>query len=166
MKYTCEMIQDLLPLYLDDVASSSSRQAVEEHLKECEDCRKIFRRLKDHEAENAILEEKETVLASQRRFFEHRSTVIGSVIAGIFMIPILICLLVNLLTGAGFGRFLIVLSSLLTASSLTIVPLMLPVNRALWSAGSFTLSLLFLAVTCIYTGGRWFSLRLSRSSSA
>jgi hypothetical protein len=34
---------------------------------------------------------------------------------------------------------------------------MLPVNRALWSAGSFTLSLLFLlAVTCIYTGGRWF----------
>ena len=157
MKYTCEMIQDLLPLYLDDVASSSSRQAVEEHLEECEDCRKIFRRLKDHEAENAILEEKETVLASQRRFFEHRSAVIGSVIAGIFMIPILICLLVNLLTGAGFGRFLIVLSSLLTASSLTIVPLMLPVNRALWSAGSFTLSLLFLlAVTCIFTGGRWF----------
>ena len=58
MKYTCEMIQDLLPLYLDDVASSSSRQAVEEHLEECEDCRKIFRRLKDHEAENAIQPEK------------------------------------------------------------------------------------------------------------
>ena len=31
----CELIGDLLPLYLDDVASPASRAAVEEHLAGC-----------------------------------------------------------------------------------------------------------------------------------
>ena len=39
MKLSCEIIQDLLPLYADDVCSPGSRAAVEEHLKTCPDCR-------------------------------------------------------------------------------------------------------------------------------
>jgi len=42
MKVTCEIIEDLLPLYLDDVCSTQSRQAVEQHLRECEKCRSVF----------------------------------------------------------------------------------------------------------------------------
>ena len=42
MKVTCEIIEDLLPLYVDNVCSKQSRQAVEEHLRECEKCRSIF----------------------------------------------------------------------------------------------------------------------------
>ena len=34
-----EIVQDLLPLYHDGVCSEKSRAAVEEHLKECPDCR-------------------------------------------------------------------------------------------------------------------------------
>lgn len=39
MKITCDIIQDLLPLYEDDVLSEDSRQLVEEHLADCEKCR-------------------------------------------------------------------------------------------------------------------------------
>lgn len=35
----CEVIKDLLPLYLDEVCSNESRELVEEHLKHCESCR-------------------------------------------------------------------------------------------------------------------------------
>lgn len=38
MKLPCEMIQDILPLYHDGVCSNVSRNLVEEHLKECENC--------------------------------------------------------------------------------------------------------------------------------
>lgn len=42
MELTCEIIEDLLPLYVDSVCSSQSRQAVERHLRECEKCKKAF----------------------------------------------------------------------------------------------------------------------------
>lgn len=39
MKLPCEMMEDLLPLYAEDMATNATRQAVEEHLKDCEPCR-------------------------------------------------------------------------------------------------------------------------------
>ena len=42
MKIKCEVINDLLPLYVDDVLSKESRELVEEHISECENCRKTL----------------------------------------------------------------------------------------------------------------------------
>lgn len=42
MKVTCEIVEDLLPLYADDVCSEQSRRAVREHLQKCEKCRKLL----------------------------------------------------------------------------------------------------------------------------
>lgn len=39
MKTTCEIVKDLLPLYLDGVCSGESKAAVEEHLAACANCR-------------------------------------------------------------------------------------------------------------------------------
>ena len=39
MKLSCDIIRDLLPLYAEELASTDSRGAVEEHLCECEGCR-------------------------------------------------------------------------------------------------------------------------------
>lgn len=39
MKLPCEMIQDLLPLYHDDVCSDISKTLVQDHLSYCESCR-------------------------------------------------------------------------------------------------------------------------------
>ena len=41
MTYDCELIQDLLPLYGEDLCSSASRRAVEAHLLGCECCRRL-----------------------------------------------------------------------------------------------------------------------------
>lgn len=38
-KIPCDVIKDLLPLYEDDICSERSKDMVEEHLSECEDCR-------------------------------------------------------------------------------------------------------------------------------
>ena len=38
----CNVIQDLLPLYKDDVVSESSRELVDEHLKNCPACREML----------------------------------------------------------------------------------------------------------------------------
>ena len=157
MKYSCEIIRDLLPLYVDDVASPPSRQMVEEHLAECPDCQAMVGRLKNEETETAIAAEKETVIAAERRVFKRRSAVAGAVVAGILTIPVLVCLIVNLATGSGLGWFFIVLSALLVAASVTVVPLMAPENKGLWTLGSFAATLLLLfGVCCICTGGKWF----------
>lgn len=39
MRNKCDVINDLLPLYVDDVLSGASRELVEEHIKECEICK-------------------------------------------------------------------------------------------------------------------------------
>lgn len=42
MKVTCEIVEDLLPLYMDNVCSEQSRRVVEDHLGECVKCRKLI----------------------------------------------------------------------------------------------------------------------------
>lgn len=38
----CEIVKDLIPLYSEGLCSEKSRAAVEEHLKDCESCRKLL----------------------------------------------------------------------------------------------------------------------------
>ena len=42
MKMNCDMARDLMPLVIDQVASDASRQAVSEHLAECEECKRLM----------------------------------------------------------------------------------------------------------------------------
>ena len=43
---SCDVIRDLLPLYVDDVCSETSKRLVVEHVKNCENCRKILESLR------------------------------------------------------------------------------------------------------------------------
>ncbi len=45
MKLTCNMMDDLLPLYIEEACSEDSRLAVEEHLAECSACRSKLQRM-------------------------------------------------------------------------------------------------------------------------
>ena len=157
MNNNCEMIRDLLPLYLDDVCSESSRGVIEQHLAECGECAAMLEEMRKNEVETALSAEKTEVISRQAAFFKRRSALAGTIIAGIFMIPVLVCMIVNLASGAGLTWFFIVLTALMTAASLIVVPLMMPENKGLWTLGTFTGSLLLLLATCcIYSGGRWF----------
>ena len=42
-KVTCEVIQDLLPLYCDGVCSEESRELIQDHVQSCEKCREELR---------------------------------------------------------------------------------------------------------------------------
>lgn len=164
MKYNCDIISDLLPLYIDNACTSSSAQAVEEHLAECSVCTKLYEDMKNSEnvLDSEIKKERDEVLTKQSKYFKRRSVLAGSIIGGIFSIPILVCLIVNLASGAGLSWFFIVLTAMFIPASLTVVPLMIPQNKALCTLGAFTASLLtLLGVCCIYSGGSWFAVAAS-----
>lgn len=157
MKYDCEVIQDLLPLYKDSACSVASALAVQEHLKECEKCNKLLEQLNDTSVDELILKEKENVIGTQSKYFKRKSVLAGSIVGTIFALPILICLIVNLASGHGLTWFFIVLAAMLIPASLFVVPLMATKNRMFLTMTSFTGSIILLLAVCsIYSRGTWF----------
>lgn len=157
MKINCDVIHDLLPLYADEACSMESRKVVEEHLQECPECSNMLNRLKSNEIEEDLKSEKEDVIQYGARKFKRRSATVGSTVSSLFMIPILVCLIINLTTGSAMGWFFIVLSALAVAASLIIVPIMVPEDKAFWTFCAFTASLMILlGVTCLISRGNWF----------
>lgn len=47
-KISCEIIKDLLPLYIDDVVSEDSKALVEHHLNDCDECRREAEKMKSN----------------------------------------------------------------------------------------------------------------------
>ena len=47
MKKECEIVQDLLFGYNDEILSNSSKELVEEHIKDCNECKKILEDIKN-----------------------------------------------------------------------------------------------------------------------
>ena len=42
----CNIVKDLIPLYIDGCCSEESRKIVEEHIKDCDECKKLFEDMK------------------------------------------------------------------------------------------------------------------------
>lgn len=55
----CEMIQDLLPLYVDGLTSDESSRQIEAHLETCGDCRSRFQRMKEDLERETQVKQKE-----------------------------------------------------------------------------------------------------------
>ncbi len=160
----CNVIADLLPLYLDGVCSEDSKSLVESHLSECEGCRSLLQNLKSTETDGLFDQQKANVITGQKKLFRRKSFTVGAVFAGIFTLPILVCLIVNLAVGAVLDWFFIVLAALMLAGSLIVVPLMLTKHRLFATITSSTGCLILLFAVCaIYTGGDWFFVASSAS---
>ena len=50
----CDVIQDLIPLYFDEVASEASREMVDEHINECHACRYIWDKMKENDKSASV----------------------------------------------------------------------------------------------------------------
>lgn len=37
-RYPCELIEDLIPLYIEDDLSHATKELIEDHMKECKNC--------------------------------------------------------------------------------------------------------------------------------
>ena len=46
-KLKCNISEDLMPLYIEDILSEESKKDMELHLEECENCKKIYNELKE-----------------------------------------------------------------------------------------------------------------------
>ncbi len=58
----CELIRDLLPLYVDDACSETSAELVKEHLQDCAACRELYEKMRSFTDEHILQAEKEGVI--------------------------------------------------------------------------------------------------------
>ena len=59
-KIPCEMIKDLLPLYIDGLTSDTTNREIEEHVSTCEACNTVLESMKKDEAGGISASEKES----------------------------------------------------------------------------------------------------------
>lgn len=157
MKYPCDMVQDLLPLYHDEVCSPSSKKIVEEHLPACEACQSILKQIENDTCSQELRQERTAVVGRYTQRVKRRSLLVGLCLSAVLALPVLVCLICNLAVGRALDWFFIVLTALMVFASLTVVPLVVETKKLLWTLGSFTTSLLLLLLTCcLYVGGDWF----------
>lgn len=62
MSKQCEIVQDLLPLYVDRACSEASAEMIKEHLEMCSDCRAIYEQMCSHTNEDILQKEKDGVV--------------------------------------------------------------------------------------------------------
>ncbi|MBU5335215.1 zf-HC2 domain-containing protein [Intestinibacter bartlettii] len=46
-KLKCSIVEDLMPLYIEDLLSEETKKDIELHLDECEDCKEVYDELKE-----------------------------------------------------------------------------------------------------------------------
>ena len=61
MKKDCNIVQDLLPNYIERLTNEETNKFIEEHLKTCEDCKKIYDDMKESLNKNNKNKEKKKV---------------------------------------------------------------------------------------------------------
>lgn len=156
-KYSCGIVRDLIPLYRDGVCGEESRRIVEEHLRECTDCREMSECLNDTTIERTLSKESESVLSNHEKKERRTAVTAGMIVSGILMIPVIVCLICNLAVGHALDWFFIVLTALLTTASVIVVPLLAGERRFSKTILCFTASLMLLLLTCcLYSHGDWF----------
>ena len=88
-KINCNIIRDILPLYVDGVVSADTSALVEEHLTECEDCRQEAERMKAHMSlpDSGEVEEAEArVIKDFGKAFRKKSRINAIKAAGSFLL--------------------------------------------------------------------------------
>lgn len=94
MKIDCKIIQDLLPLYVDDVCSSESKTLVSNHLHECKECKQIYDNMtglmiEDEDRDyQEIIESKTENYNIKRSFKKIKYKWIASILCVALIIPI------------------------------------------------------------------------------
>lgn len=157
MTVNCDVIADLLPLYADGVCSEESTKIVEEHLKICKNCKELLSNLQDDKETDTIVPDGNEVMAEQKKVFRRHSMEFSLLLCGIFFLPIFVCLIVNLATGMTLDWFFIVLTSLMLAASLIVVPIYAKKHKFLYASVLSLISIGALLCACaFYTHGGWF----------
>ena len=99
MSKQCDIVQDILPLYVDGACSEASAEMVKEHLTTCSGCSAIYQKLLSHTNEDVLHEESEGVIMRHEAKEKHRNrknitvAVLVSLVLCIAAIFTVVCLL-------------------------------------------------------------------------
>lgn len=96
----CNIVKDLIPLYIDGCCSEESKKVVEDHIRECDDCKKL---LEDMKSSSDII----TVSESPKTFSklnDWKASVLQSVLLFLSFGLITIGVALEARTPSGFGN--------------------------------------------------------------
>ena len=79
MRITCDVIQDLMPSYVDGILSEDSQALVKEHMEACKECRKMLEIMKEEQGKEQAQMRPSAASGAQRRAGETEN--IGSAAA-------------------------------------------------------------------------------------
>lgn len=96
MKVACQIIEDLIPLVIDGIASEESKQLVLQHINECEACAALYDEMSQPSLNKM---EKETILKKLKRTMLIKEVVVLLIGIGI----------VNFMIGKGYLLFMNIL---------------------------------------------------------
>ena len=92
-RVSCSIIEDLLPLYCDNICSEESKQMVEGHLRDCEHCAQMLRDLRAESKislqDKKINEQEGAVLGKMARSW--KKSLLKSFVKGITVAAVIFC---------------------------------------------------------------------------
>lgn len=87
-KIPCEMIQDLLPSYIDELTSDVTDREVEAHMMECEQCKKILEQMRTPDIETTEKEIKEIDFLKKMKKKNQKNIILCVVIVWVIAVMI------------------------------------------------------------------------------
>ena len=87
MSKQCDIVRDILPLYVDGACSEASAEMVKEHLNACADCNAIYQKLLSHTSEDVLHEESESVIMRHAVLVSIALCIIA-IFTALFLLPI------------------------------------------------------------------------------
>ena len=93
MRIECDIVKDLLPLYVEQITSETSNKAVEEHLKGCELCSKAYQEMKMPEPR---IQYDRTPAESFHKYINRKKLRLGAIVAVITAAIILLVVFIRL----------------------------------------------------------------------
>lgn len=95
----CEVIRDLLPLYIDDACSEKTTEYMKEHLESCADCKMKYNGMKENVLSNTVISTEHLneikPLSLVKRYIRRKMILISSV-AVILLLVVLMLLIQNI----------------------------------------------------------------------
>ncbi|MBQ7296266.1 MAG: DUF4825 domain-containing protein [Clostridia bacterium] len=90
---TCELVEDLMPSYIDGLTSEVTNKAIREHLATCDKCKAKLDNMKEPCSEEKIEEEKKEIDFLKKARKKNIRTVVSSIVAIILIVAVGFCTL-------------------------------------------------------------------------
>ena len=87
---SCEVVQDLLPSYVDGLTSEVTNKSIESHIQNCTSCSEIFNRMKQPEISEMTMQKQDIDFLKKTRAKTRLHIVVGAIIAVIAVIAVVL----------------------------------------------------------------------------